>query len=165
MKLWKHALISAFAFFGISTTVLLTSCEQDSCVDLKCRNGGACVEGFCRCPTGYENTECQDQVATKFIGRFIGHLTCQDSAPLVDTVDIWLKQAPNQIYFVQRRSIFDTIAATVDGKDLEIGVTTGDNSRRYTTGNLNGSTLAIFYESTINTNTGEKITCNFRGFK
>lgn len=165
MKFWKHTLISAFAFLGISTTVLYTSCEQDSCVDLKCRNGGACVEGFCRCPSGYEGTECQDQVATKFLGRFIGHFTCPDNPPLIDTVDVWLKQAPNQVSFVDHLAITDTLSGTISGTDLQVNLQTGTNFRKYTTGTLNANKLEIFTETVTNVNTGEKQSCNFRGFK
>ncbi|HRO43299.1 MAG TPA: hypothetical protein PL009_10735 [Flavipsychrobacter sp.] len=166
MKFWKHTLISAFAFFGISTTVLVTSCEQDSCIDLKCRNGGACVEGFCRCPAGYEGTECETQEATKFVGRFIGHYTC-DNSPLVDTIDMWLHKAPSEVRFVNRLDITDTIAATVKGIELHVGSSTNDNFRRYTVGNLsNGSRLSLYSELVyLNSTTGEKVTCNFIGFK
>jgi len=165
MNLWKHTLISAFAFLGISTTVLVTSCEQDSCIDLKCRNGGTCVEGFCRCPSGYEGTECETQVATKFIGRFLGHFTCHDTAPIIDTVDMWLKQGPNTLLFVNRLNITDTVTATANGVELTIGTVTDGNYRRFTTGNINGNRLTLFTEEILNTNTGQKNTCNFIGFK
>jgi len=165
MKFWKHTLISAFAFLGISSTVLYTSCEQDSCVDLKCRNGGACVEGFCRCPSGYEGTECETQVATKFIGRFIGHYACPDETPKVDTVDIWLLQGPNKVRFVNHLDITDTIDAIVNGTDLQVEPKVDGSYKRYTVGNIDANKLTIFAEEIFNPTTGEKKTCSFIGFK
>lgn len=72
MKFWRYSLVTIFAFFGIASTVLFTSCEQDSCLELKCRNGGTCAEGYCRCIDGYEGTECEIPVYYKFLGFYDG---------------------------------------------------------------------------------------------
>src|SRR5690606_38981213 len=146
MKLWKHTLITAFAFLGISSTVLYTSCEKDSCADLKCQNRGTCVEGFCRCPSGYEGTECETEAAEKFLGRFIGFYTCPESSPMVDTVDIWKFQAPDQIRLVLRSRIQDTLAGTVNGQNLIFSNQTGDNYLKYTKAEVLGDKLTVFSE-------------------
>ena len=165
MKLWKHTLITAFAFFGITSTVLYTSCEKDSCLDLKCRNGGACAEGFCRCPVGYEGTECETEVATKFLGRFIGHYSCPNNSPLVDTVDIWLEQSPNKVFLVEHSNVTDTMAGTVTGNVLDFEVQNQNDYRKYTRAQLDARKLTVFIEEVLNTTTGQKRTCSFIGFK
>ncbi len=165
MKFWKHTLITAFAFIGLSTTVLYTSCEKDSCLDLKCMNGGACVEGFCRCPSGYEGTECETQVATKFIGRFIGYYTCPDNPPIIDTVDVWLLNAPNQVKLVNLLNRADTLSGTVTGTELKFDEVVDESYRRYTKAEMNGNKMTMFIEEVLNTGTGAKRTCNFIGFK
>jgi hypothetical protein len=130
MKLWKNTLISAMAFMGISSTVLYTSCEQDSCLDLVCKNGGSCADGFCRCQTGFEGTECEIKAGTKFIGRFIGNVKCNELPPLTDTVDIWMSQEPNQLKMVQYSRKFDTVSGTALGQAMIIPVFYNDTYRK-----------------------------------
>jgi hypothetical protein len=165
MKLWKHTLITAVAFFGITSTVLYTSCEKDSCIDLKCKNGGSCADGFCRCPTGYEGSECQIKAATKFVGRFIGNYTCPAASPLSDTVDIWITQDPNKVKFVERSRITDTLDGVVAGTELTFSPQTSGNYYKYTKADINSNRLTAFIEEVLDVTTGEKRTCNFIGFK
>lgn len=72
MKFWKHSLLSAGMFLAVATTVTYTSCVHDSCKALMCRNGGTCADEFCRCPTGYEGTQCEIISRNKFLGTFTG---------------------------------------------------------------------------------------------
>lgn len=46
----------------IAIGLLLASCQddEDSCEDLTCLNGGACVDGICDCPPGYLGINCQN---------------------------------------------------------------------------------------------------------
>ncbi|MBS1589401.1 MAG: hypothetical protein JST52_07275 [Bacteroidetes bacterium] len=165
MKFWKHTLITAFAFLGVCSTVLYTSCEKDSCSDLKCRNGGACADGFCRCQTGYEGTQCETLSATKFVGRFVGHFTCPGSAPAIDTVDIWMKQPPSTVFFVDRGNMADTLSGTVSGTDLFFATTTIGNAKHYTRAEIIANKISVFTESILDTNSGAPIACSFVGFK
>ena len=165
MKLWKHSLITAFAFIGISTTVVYTSCEKDSCIDLKCRNGGSCADGFCRCQTGFEGSECEIKAATKFLGRFIGNYTCPGNNPLTDTVDIWLLKDPNQVYFVEHSNITDTLSGTVTGVELNFQEQSSGNSRSYTHAEVLGNKLSVYVDEIYDVNTGARKACSFIGFK
>src|ERR1044072_8728888 len=95
MKLWKNTLITAFAFIGISSTVLYTACVKDACADLKCQNNGTCTDGFCHCPTGYEGTECELLSTDRFQGVWVGTSVINtkpvDVIPtLYDTVSIFV---------------------------------------------------------------------------
>ena len=165
MKLWKHSLFTALAFFGITGTVFYSSCEKDSCEELRCRNGGACVEGFCRCPEGYEGSECELQAGAKFIGEYIGHTTCE-LQPLLDTVDIWMIEEPRKLLVVQHSRITDTIEAIAVGDNLDIPVREDGNNRKTFEVGVNANRLTFFYEEIYDVNNpANKRTCNFIGYK
>jgi hypothetical protein len=165
MKLWKHTLITALAFFGISTTVLYTSCEKDSCLDLRCKNGGSCADGFCRCPTGYEGTECEIKSANKFVGTFYGNVSCGSLPPLTDTVDVFFFAEPNQLKLVQHSRITDTIVGTAVGNNLLVNQVTADSYKKNVNGVLDNNKITVYVEEVHNTNTGDKDVCYFIGFK
>jgi hypothetical protein len=104
MKRWKLSLLtlSLIAFvFGI---VLFSACEKDPCTDLKCKNGSACTEGFCRCPTGYEGAECEIKTSSRVLGTFIGYNHCNDLPALNDTLDVRQVAEPNIVAFSLRHS-------------------------------------------------------------
>jgi hypothetical protein len=165
MTFWKSSLITALCFFAITTTVLYSSCEKDSCTDLVCKNGGACAEGFCRCQTGYEGTQCEIMAGTKFAGTFIGNYTCPATNPLLDTVDIWLSQAPNQMKYVEHSHITDTISGTAQGTDLVFAEQASGNYRKFTHAEILGEKITVYLEEVYDVTTGAKKTCNFIGFK
>lgn len=165
MKLWKHSLITAIAFFGITATVFYTSCEKDGCLDLKCKNGGSCADGYCRCPTGFEGTECETKSATKFLGKFYGNYTCVGQSPLTDTVEIWMYAEPNQVRIVQHSNITDSLVGTVTNEHLEIPQVSMGDYRRNTSADIINNKITIYIEEIFNVNTGAKKTCNFIGFK
>ncbi len=164
MKLWRHTLITALTFFGITGLVFYTSCEKDSCEDLRCYNGGACVEGFCRCAEGWEGTECKEAVGDKFVGYFIGHNSCSGLQPLEDTVEIWMVQEPSVVKFVQHSRITDTLEVTAVGKSLSIPVREEGNSRTTVRVEKNEGRLEVFYEHIFDVNNPEnRRTCKFVG--
>jgi hypothetical protein len=41
-----------------------------------CRNNGACRDGGCACPTGYEGKFCENKVSDKFVGYWEGFTRC-----------------------------------------------------------------------------------------
>lgn len=63
-------LVVLLAFFGFSS-VTYTSCKRDDstmgCDTLKCLNWGACIDGKCTCPAGYDGYDCSIVLAEKFI--------------------------------------------------------------------------------------------------
>ncbi|MEL6133959.1 MAG: hypothetical protein AAFR59_11400 [Bacteroidota bacterium] len=42
--------------------LILTSCNQNSCDEVVCENGGNCVEGECECPEGFFGPSCEFQL-------------------------------------------------------------------------------------------------------
>lgn len=49
---------SALAFAAFAATSL-SSCTEDKCKGTVCAYGGTCVDGTCKCPTGYEGPQCE----------------------------------------------------------------------------------------------------------
>jgi len=96
MKFWKHTLISAFAFFGIASTVLYSACSDDNsgCSKIICRNGGTCSGGSCRCPSGYEGPYCEIGTNEKFLGKFMGNTSCNTTPEVVDSVMVQQTDKP-----------------------------------------------------------------------
>lgn len=57
-------LLVCSAFFAVT----YTACKKESktlnpCANLNCLNGGACNNGVCICPTGFEGTYCEKTIA------------------------------------------------------------------------------------------------------
>ena len=165
MKLWKHTLITALLFTGAATAVTFTACESDSCLDLVCKNGGSCAEGFCRCPTGYEGTECENKAADKFLGKFVGNVECGALPPLRDTVDIYLQQSPNRVYLVQRSNVEDTLSGMVMGDNLNIPEISAGDYRHTFNATIENNRLVYTREEITSIANTEKEVCQFIGFK
>jgi hypothetical protein len=173
MKVWKITFITMLAFFAVGSIVLYSSCERDACLDLKCRNGGACAEGYCRCKTGYEGAECEIMAADKFLGLYIGERTCVGS-PVPDTVLIFLDDYPNKVKMVQFSRKEDTLSGTTgsyssEGYDLNFEDYSRGNYRRHSSAKLspNGfKNLSVYNEYVADvTVSNEKEVCNFLGRK
>lgn len=50
---------SLLTFFSFSLMTYI-GCKKDPCEQVNCLNGGACNDGTCVCPTGYEGTFCEN---------------------------------------------------------------------------------------------------------
>jgi hypothetical protein len=98
MRFWKHTLITAAAFIGISSTVLYSSCVKDSCERLRCKNGAVCNDEICQCPSGFEGTECEHSFYEKYVGTYDGHTKCNEMAPNIDSAVVMrASAAPDKI--------------------------------------------------------------------
>lgn len=179
MRFWKHTFVAALAFIGISSTVLYTSCEKDSCLELKCQNGGACTDGFCRCPSEYEGATCGERIVTKFIGTYYGETRCvQDTTEfpkVIDTVDIFLKDSVT-LSLVQHSHIMDTFYGKAGRLDTDLGVTTNyitfpdDSSTNYVLQlsvqlDEGKKRITVYTQEIFDLANGKKNDCNFLGFK
>ncbi|MCD6063549.1 MAG: hypothetical protein K0R82_1460 [Flavipsychrobacter sp.] len=121
MKLWKHSLVTALAFFGICTMIVYSACDRDSCLTLKCKNQAPCVNGFCQCPTGYEGAECQIPATDRFTGTYHGHLTCNNtSLPAIDSAVVSIHRNPNVIAIAVGRKPGQTFLGTIDGNTVRL---------------------------------------------
>lgn len=122
MKFWKHSLVAAFSFFGVASTVLISSCEQDSCLELNCRNGGTCADGFCRCMDGYEGTECEIVVSDLFLGFYKGNTNFNRNEPqFADSMIVYPVEDPNVIGFYRYGTAGgDSITGTIVDRRVEV---------------------------------------------
>jgi len=48
-------------FFALLAFFLLSSCNEYSCENTLCKNGGVCVDGTCDCPEGYTGSYCDQR--------------------------------------------------------------------------------------------------------
>ncbi len=120
MKLWKHTLVSAIAFLGVSSTVLYTSCNDDSCKKLNCRNGGTCADDLCKCPSGYEGTQCEFKIADRYIGGYVGITKVNEEPPMTDSARIFLVKYPATVGFYRTKRYQDTIIGTINPNNVII---------------------------------------------
>lgn len=117
MKRWKLSVLTLSLSLTVSGLVLFGSCETDPCTQLSCKNGSACTEGYCRCPTGYEGAECETKTSEKFVGIYVGYNHCDDYPALNDTLEVYQVAEPNVLEFHLRHN---------NGQELFRGVANGN---------------------------------------
>ena len=161
------------ALMGVSSTLLYTSCEKDSCVDLVCKNGGTCADNFCRCKTGYEGAECEIKLSSRFIGKWSGLYRCsiesvRDSlGPTVrDTLTIFQVTEPDRVGLVFKRMRNDTLFGTATSDEILINnrnTSIGANSYRLT---YNGNALNYVNIRTRDANVpSSQTTCTYTAYR
>ncbi len=158
MKFWKHTLISAFAFLGVSSTVLYTSCQDDSCLKLHCLHDATCSDGFCRCKAGWEGAECGQPASNRFIGVFYGITKCNQEPPFLDTAAVFVKKQPNEVGFVNYKQKYDTLWGTISGNNIIIDDQA--NSGRFITVYAENDKINIYIQNTVD---GKASNCTFQG--
>ncbi len=121
MKRWKLSLLTLSLSLTAFGLVLFGSCETDPCTQLSCKNGSACTEGYCRCPTGYEGAECEIKTSAKFIGTYIGYNHCDDYPALNDTLDVYQVAEPNVLEFhLYHNNGQETFRGVADGNRIVV---------------------------------------------
>ncbi len=115
MKLGKLILTTVLSFLGIASTIVYTSCNDDPCYELKCRNGGTCANGYCNCPNGYEGGQCENITAKKYLGKFYGVTKLNNDPVVIDSavVELVNNTTISAHAFTQR----DVINGTIKGLD------------------------------------------------
>ena len=162
MKFWKSIFLSACAFIAVASTVTYTSCEKDSCNDLKCKNGGSCAEGFCRCKTGYDGAECELKVADRFIGVYKGLNHCNDDPALRDTLNVRMKTEPNVLEFFRRSDSTVRWTGVANGYNIVVEDIVSGNSRTHITVTVDVKEITTHVETYAN---GKKSICDFVGVR
>lgn len=66
----KTIVLSALGALLVFSSITYTSCKRDKCKEITCAFGATCVEGVCYCPTGYEGSQCEKIIRSKFIGAW-----------------------------------------------------------------------------------------------
>lgn len=151
MKFWKTTLLSVFGFLAVSATVLVSSCEKDACTELKCKNGSACTEGFCRCATGFEGSECEFKTVNRFIGTYYGYNHRENYPPMLDTLDVYFYANPNVVEFrLHNYHPEDRYRGTVDGYTITVPDETQGNSLRKVNAVVDHEEMTVFIERNEN---------------
>lgn len=158
MKFWKHTLVSAFAFLGVTSTVLYTACKEDSCLKLHCLHDATCSDGFCRCVTGWEGSECGQPASNRFVGRFYGFSKCNEETPFIDTAKIYVQTQPNKVYAVRNSSKTDTLFGVISGSHILYDDRT--SSGRVIDIYAENNKIKIYVQDRVN---GETTQCTFEG--
>lgn len=159
MKFWKHSLATAFLFIGISTAVTYTACTQDSCSTLKCRNNGTCADGFCRCPEGYEGTQCEIASIDRFLGVYDGYTKIDGEPVYIDSAIINGIEYPDRIkinifsnpdWAFKGRVVGETVIMDpVEGKIIDLNY-------------IGNEKIELLIDETVN---GNRRVVNFSGVK
>lgn len=157
MKFWKHTLISALAFIGVSSTVLYTACEKDSCLALKCRNGATCTDGFCQCLDGFEGAECTMWASARFTGRYDGSTVIDNQTYKIDSAIVESVASPNVVAFYFMADAKKRYEGRVNGPYLELkDEATGEYFKLVE----DQERITVYIEKTVD---GKKIITNFNG--
>ena len=69
-KRLKTIVLSAMSAILVFGGITYTSCKRDKCQEITCAFGATCVEGVCYCTTGYEGSQCEKTIRSKFIGAW-----------------------------------------------------------------------------------------------
>ena len=166
MKFWKLTLLTVCSFFAISATVLVASCEKDACTELKCKNGSACTEGFCRCTTGFEGTECELKTTNRFIGTYIGYNHCDELPALLDTLDVFLVANPNVVEMrLHNNNPNEKIRGVAEGYTITVPDDASGTGVRKVTAVVDHMQIKMFLERDFNIEQqpGAKSVCTFIG--
>lgn len=164
MKFWKQSLLSAGMFMAIATTVTYTSCVHDSCKALICRNGGTCADEFCRCPSGYEGSQCEIISRNKFLGTYegisqINGQPVKRDAAIVEPNHEDISITSLKVTILTRSP--EVISGVIDPNGKEV-IVQATEDKKVTWKLVSENRIEILIEEMKN---GEKIITNFQGNK
>lgn len=163
MKKLKTILLAGVLTAGVFSSAVFTSCNSDACADVVCSNGGACVDGTCACPTGFEGAKCETLSRDKFIGVFNGNETCTQGT---DTYAVTITTNSDKTKF-NIQNLYNnvptlTAIASANGNAFSIpSQTVGAGVTASGSGTINGNTITITYT----VSGGATNTCTFIGNK
>ena len=162
MKFWKHSLLATGIFLSIASTVTYTSCNHDSCKALICRNGGTCADEECRCPDGYEGTQCEIKSRDKFFGFYDGITKINDLPVSIDSAKVEEDYENTHVTTI-KTFIYSRFPEILRGtvKNNEVTVN-AEGNRKVTYKMIGEGRIEILIDETIE---GERIITNFQGNK
>ncbi len=139
MKFWKLSALATVMFCGIIITYLYSACEKNVCNNVNCLHGGSCSGGICKCPTGYEDPQCQTLSTARYVGIYVGYTQCDELSRTIDTawvttstkgilnVDVRLKGIAPKILHGTINSTVSTYSIIVSNNDTAVTVDTITN--------------------------------------
>jgi hypothetical protein len=162
MKRWKLSLLTLSLLFFVFGIVLFSACEKDPCTDLKCKNGSACTEGFCRCPTGYEGAECENKISDRVVGVYVGYNHCQDFPALNDTLIVTQVAEPNIVtFFLRHNNPSEIFQGTVEDYTIVVPDEVVNGKIRKAQAVVDHDQISVIIDR--GSSPGNKAVCNFEG--
>ncbi len=154
-------MLAASVFLGIASTVTYTSCVHDSCKTLMCRNGGTCDNEECRCPDGWEGTQCEIPSANRFVGKYDGQTKVNSLPVMIDSAHVYYisgEDTPKTIEAI----IFSRQPERLHGKAIGNELYMSTPEKKIIFKWLGDNKIEVLIDETIN---GERVITNFSGQK
>lgn len=136
IKKRNGVIVAAFSTVTALLSILYsTSCQKTKpdnpykCNYVYCQNGGKCDSAKCKCPVGYEGSDCGTATKTKFLGvwSFRAYVQGSDSAKLVGTetvYDVDLRESGSNTTFMMHNfdnnQYYNNIICRIDSMDNAI---------------------------------------------
>ena len=163
MKLLRNILLTAvLIIIGLSATTYF-ACKKDKCVNVICLNLGACDNGNCTCPVGYEGLRCDTLSRDKFIYTFNGGDECYIPSVYTQYHITFLADTSNPLQMLMknfRNNQFDSAFCTMWSTD-SFSFNGNNNSTTFNgTGKLYHDTLKMSYIVYFDTS---QYTCTYIG--
>ncbi|MCW3122286.1 MAG: hypothetical protein JWQ38_1778 [Flavipsychrobacter sp.] len=156
MKPIRSILLTAILTILAFSSVTYMACHKDKCVDIACKNNGACENGHCSCPTGYEGDRCEVMTSDKFIKTFNGHDLCNiNDTNVTNQYSVLFTSIPEKPLEFRMSNFLnnmdDSAACTIRSLDsfTFIGSNNGTTFSGY--GTLRRDTLRMSYKVQIDT--------------
>lgn len=160
MKFWKHSLLAASIFLGIASTVTYTSCIHDSCKAIICRNGGTCDDEQCRCPDGWEGTQCEILSGNRFIGTYDGITKINDLPVNIDSADVYYIVSEDSIPTIEAY-IYSRLPEKLHGKAVNDHIIITDQPNKNIVFKwLGDKKIEVVFDEMID---GKRVITNFSG--
>lgn len=87
----RNILLTAILTISLFGIISYTACKKDPCANVVCLNLGACDNGTCICPTGFEGDKCEKLSRDKFIFTYNGHDTCVSDTAFYKSYPIYFR--------------------------------------------------------------------------
>jgi hypothetical protein len=116
----------ATAVLALGFVFSFTSCEEDLCKDVTCGTNGTLTDNgttcTCACATGYEGSDCETLVRSKFLGSWGAVEDCSQSAATTYSVTITSSPSGTDRILLSNfwGAFTSAVIATVDGDRLTI---------------------------------------------
>jgi hypothetical protein len=170
MKKFNVLVITSFITISLFA-IVLTSCSKlgltkDKCKDVTCSYSGTCDEGVCTCTAGFEGSNCETKMSTKFIGAFIGGETCTPSSTLNYNIIITEFSANNikfqNLFGESVSGVYAEVSGTTFTFPLQQLWISGVNYTLSGSGSISGNKLTVNYKlTTVSTS----YSCTYIGVK
>jgi hypothetical protein len=141
MKNLKNVVAILAMAFGLMIT---QSACTDPCKNVEC-NFGTCEEGTCKCDVGYEGTNCDAAVRTKFLGTYAFSENCNTGQ---DSYTVTITTVDADIQKIRISNIYNAglaTEATVSGTSLTIASQSFGTATISGSGSISGSNLTLSY--------------------